>query len=141
MGFFIAGTICYKLFSEKGDSSAYPNGVETIRYEMALGSCTYIGELDANKIPHGQGEAKFDDGRYYKGEWVHGQWTDFNDGYFRDSNGDTFEGSFDENKFFWGTYKVASDGRYYEGEFFEGKPDHGEWYDKNGNVIETVRIN
>lgn len=37
-----------------------------------LGTCTYTGEVDKEGHPNGKGEAKFTDGRIYKGEFKQG---------------------------------------------------------------------
>lgn len=104
-----------------------------------LGTCTYSGEWDnKSDIPHGQGEAKFTDGRYYKGEFNHGQLNNVK-GFFKYQNGDTFEGEFRNDRFYNGTYTVASDGSYFKGYFDEnGQPKQGKWYDKNNNFQEQV---
>ena len=104
-----------------------------------LGTCTYSGEWDNKSgIPHGQGEAKFTDGRYYKGEFIHGQLNNVK-GFFKYQNGDTFEGEFRNDRFYNGTYTVASDGSYFKGYFDEnGQPKQGKWYDKNNNFQEQV---
>ena len=52
-----------------------------------LGDCSYSGELDDAGRPHGEGEAKFNDGRYYKGAFNHGQLTGKVKGLFKYQNG------------------------------------------------------
>ena len=118
------------------DPSPKPESLVTI--ETILGKCSYAGDVDNNGKPHGYGEAHFLDGRFYKGNWEHGELTEHVDGYFQYSNGDTFVGTFDNNMFFYGVYTVAEDGSYFDGFFWEGKPDNGKWYDKDGNVLKVL---
>ena len=82
-----------------------------------------------------EGEAFFDDGRYYKGGFVRGNLSGQNS-YFKYPNGDEFKGEFKDNAFYKGTYTIAEDGSYFTGTFKNGQPNKGSWYDKNGNKIE-----
>ena len=107
-----------------------------MKYKTAIGDCQYTGWLDNNNLPHdNEGEAFFDDGRYYKGGFSHGVLSGYN-AYFKYPNGDIFEGEFRNNSFFWGTYTIAEDQSYFKGSFKNGQPDSGNWYDKNGKHIE-----
>ena len=65
-------------------------------------------------VPHGSGLLKFKDGRYYKGHFSYGE-MDGPNAYFSYPNGDVFAGSFANNE-----------------------PSKGTWYDKNGNVLDTI---
>lgn len=104
-----------------------------------LGECSYSGGIDDAGKPHGEGEAKFADGRYYKGAFNHGKLTGKVKGFFRYQNGDTFQGEFEDNRFYYGTYTQASDGSYFEGYFNgDGQPKQGKWYDNNGAFLEAV---
>ena len=103
-----------------------------------MGSCNYTGQYDEyGEYPDGEGEARFSDGRYYKGSFVAGEMH--GKAYFLYPNGDKFEGEFKDNKFHYGTYTVKEDGSYYKGYFSNGKPSSGTWYDKQGNVLEQVK--
>lgn len=102
-----------------------------------MGKCSYTGEWNEEyEWPEGNGEAKFTDGRYYKGEFLVGDMH--GNAYFRYANGDTFEGEFKDSKFYYGTYTVKEDGSYYKGYFKNGSPSKGKWYNKNGTVIDEV---
>ena len=103
-------------------------------FKSALGVCSYTGTVDDEGNPHGTGEASFTDGRLYRGPFVHGQMEGDN-AFFRYDNGDTYEGSFINNRFNRGRYTMKDDGSYFEGTFKDGQPDKGQWYDKNGNSI------
>ena len=108
---------------------------ENLYYESKLGTCSYSGPIDDDGKPHGTGEASFTDGRFYKGPFVHGDMT--GDGaYFKYSNGDVFEGTFENNAFAKGRYTLSEDGSYFEGTYSNGQPNQGKWYDKNGNILE-----
>ena len=109
--------------------------VERMQYNTAIGMCQYTG-LVSNNIPDdSQGEAFFDDGRYYKGGFVNGVLSGDNC-YFKYSNGDVFKGSFKNNAFERGEYTIAEDGSSFHGSFKNGQPDKGNWFDKNGKVIQ-----
>ena len=111
--------------------------VNKITCNNSLGKFQYTGEVDANNIPNGMGEAIFDNGKYYKGPFVKGNLRG-KDGLFKYQNGDTFVGSFKDNLFDDGTYTVAETGEYFTGTFENGSPAHGTWYDKKGNVLEKI---
>lgn len=110
--------------------------VKLLRINTAIGDCLYSGSLNENNQPDDpQGEAIFDDGRYYKGGFTNGILQGEN-AYFKYSNGDEFKGEFNDNSFYKGTYTIKNDGSYFTGYFKNGQPDIGKWYDKNGNIIE-----
>ncbi len=101
------------------------------------GKCSYTGDVNSQGVPNGNGEAKFEDGRYYKGPFLDGNMHGKN-AYFRYKEGDTFEGSFSNNKFEKGKYTIKASGESFVGTFRSGEPLHGKWYDKNGKLLETV---
>ena len=101
------------------------------------GVCTYTGEVNAQGVPHGKGQAWFKDGRYYKGTFANGNMHGDN-AYFSYKEGDVFEGSFDNNKFDRGKYTIKESGEYFDGTYKDGKPLHGKWYDKNGKLLENI---
>lgn len=110
------------------------NQVSDFSFESALGVCSYSGPVDENNKPHGTGEARFKDGREYKGPFVHGVMEGENAS-FKYDNGDLFEGTFVNNAFSEGKYTIKSDGSYFSGTFKKGQPDKGNWYSKNGNRL------
>ena len=110
------------------------NQVSGFWFESALGFCSYTGPVDEKDKPHGTGEAKFNDGREYKGPFIHGVMEGENV-FFKYDNGDTFEGTFVNNAFSEGKYTIKSDGSYFLGTFKNGQPDRGNWYSKNGNRL------
>lgn len=101
----------------------------------ALGKCSYSGKLDSDTLPHGHGVAVWlnGDGKKYDGEWVHGNM----DGQttYTQRSGDTFVGTFKDNRYHEGRYTIISSREYFEGTFKNGQPDKGNWYDKNGNKL------
>ena len=99
-----------------------------------IGDYSYTGPVDENGKPDGTGSASFDDGRSYKGPFVHGVMQG-EDAHFKMANGDTFEGEFRDNRFYIGQYTVSDDGSYFKGSFKNGQPDQGQWYDKNGHRL------
>lgn len=103
-------------------------------FKSTLGVCSYTGPVDDKDLPHGTGTATFTDGRLYKGPFVHGKMEGDN-AFFRYDNGDTFEGSFRNERFYEGRYTMKSDGSYFVGRFSNGQPSKGQWYDKNGKKI------
>lgn len=115
-----------------------PTLVEGLRCTVARAECTYNGYVNDDYQPNGEGEAKFDDGRYYKGKFSKGVMSD-SKAYFRYKNGDTYEGSFVNNHFSTGTYTVKSTGQYFIGIFDDnGQPKKGAWYDSSGNVQQEL---
>lgn len=123
--------------SEQKIENVEPRKVARMNYQTTIGGCQYSGPVDDNSIPHGIGEAFFNDGRYYYGAFEHGIMT--GDGcYFKYANGDEFRGKFRNNSFYYGTYTIASDKSYYVGSYKNGQPDGGTWYNKNGIVIENI---
>ena len=125
--------------------SAGASSYETDMVAMTpFGECTYTGEVDAEGRPHGVGEAKFSDGSYYKGPFVHGEISGVEGedslhiySFYKNEDGDTFYGIFNDNLYYEGRYTVAADGSYFEGSYKDGQPDtdNGQWYDKNGNEL------
>ena len=104
-------------------------------FKSGIGNCSYSGPIDENNKPHGRGTAKFSDGREYYGFFLHGI-LEGDNALFTYGNGDRFEGTFKNNSFNQGKYTIKSDGSYFKGTFVGGKPSKGNWYDKNGNVLE-----
>ena len=110
--------------------------VTDFSYTNALGTYTYTGEVIGD-VPNGEGKAVFDNGNVYEGPFVDGNLHGSGAVYhFKD--GDSFEGSFNQNYFDKGKYTIASSGEYFEGSFKNGEPDKGTWYDKNGKKMETI---
>lgn len=150
--FFIGGILAWMFLENNSDNpekssveiadtiknatgSSSPKTVKEKAFQHALGSCTYSGEVDAQLIPNGKGEAWFNDGRYYKGLFVHGNFDDPH-AFFRYQNGDTFVGVMEGNRFQSGKYTIEKDGSYFMGTFDAyGQPEKGKWYDKAGNEI------
>ena len=99
-----------------------------------LGICKYSGTVNEAGQPHGEGTASFADGRKYVGPFVNGKCHGKN-AFFTYGNGDTFEGSFDNNLFKEGKYTNIKAGEYFVGSFTNGQPDKGKWYDKNGKEL------
>ena len=112
--------------------------IETVQNKIlntSLGECIYSGEVDSDGLPNGHGVAswKVGDGRRYDGEWVHGNM----DGQttYTQRSGDTFVGTFKNNRYHQGRYTIISSGEYFEGTFKNGQPEKGNWYDKNGKKL------
>lgn len=109
---------------------------ETIN--IPQGICVYTGDLNDKGMPDGEGEAHFKDGRVYKGTFVDGKLQ--GNGYFVYDNGDTFSGSFVNDHFDTGKYTIKQDGSYFVGSFNKsGQPQAGTWYDKNDQILQTVK--
>ena len=144
LGVIAAISILVLLLSQASSGkSGYTEAVDTdsiaeavsLNYNSAIGSCQYVGSVDAQNLPDGYGEAIFDDGRYYKGNFEHGNLSG-KDAYFKYSNGDTFEGEFRNNSFYYGTYTIAEDKSYFVGYYEKGQPAGGTWYNQNGKEIQ-----
>lgn len=113
--------------------TTYISYVEDEDIKLAIGTCSYTGDVDENGKPDGDGTAKFSDGRLYKGRFVHGVMD--GKAWYRYSNGDVFDGTFKNDKYHEGKYTIKADGSYFVGTFTNGQPANGQWYDKNGNKI------
>ena len=111
-----------------------PQGVKDVVSNSGIGECTYSGPVDSNKLPDGKGTVKFAEGRLYIGSFKNGVMD--GEATFYYGNGDTFEGTFKNNSFYEGKYTIKSDGSYFQGTFKNGQPDKGDWYDKNGKIIQ-----
>lgn len=101
---------------------------------VKFGMGRYTGPVSDGNVPNGRGEAWFDNGSYYKGQFINGVMQG-DSCYFRFSNGDVYEGSFVGYMFSKGKITLAQDGSYFEGTFRDGQPDRGIWYDKNGKKL------
>ena len=112
--------------------------VERMQYQTAIGGCQYSGPVDDENRPHGTGQAKFNDGRYYSGGFSHGT-LEGEQCIFRYSNDDSFYGEFRNNSFYKGSYTISKDGSYFIGYYVDGQPYSGTWYEKNGKIIENVK--
>ena len=117
-----------------GSSATAP---DTLNVTTAFGDCEYVGETDSDGLPNGQGMAFFSDGSYYLGPFEHGD-INGKDAYYKNEDGDTFEGEFRDNTYYEGKYTIASDGSYFVGTYKDGGPAKGKWYDKNGNIIGEI---
>ena len=114
--------------------------VENMLWDSPLGKSIYSGEINGlDSIPNGKGIAKIINGKneyigsVYDGEFkignMDGQTT------YTLYNGDTFIGTFKNNKYYQGKYIIKATEEYFEGTFKDGQPDQGNWYDKNGNIL------
>lgn len=109
--------------------------VTDAKIQTTLGNATYTGEIDKDGLPHGQGTATWEkgDGIKYDGEWVHGNMEGQTTYTLR--NGDTFVGTFKDNRYQKGVYKINATGERYDGTFKDDSEEKGNWYDKNGEEI------
>ncbi len=121
------------------DSAAtVTHSVTAMKYKSPSNTYSWTGEVTADNVPTGRGTAVFTDGRTYKGEMKNGL-MECKSGTFAFPNGDNYKGSFTNDHFNVGSYRVASDGSYFTGTFNKkGQPLKGKWYDKKGNIIQTV---
>ncbi len=118
--------------------------VENMEWDSPLGAAVYSGDVepdtlvDSKKmIPHGKGKAEITAGSYagntYEGDFEYGTFQ--GQATYNLNNGDTFIGTFYNNKYEKGKYILNTTGEYFEGTFKDGSPDYGSWYDKNGNKL------
>ena len=144
---FISSVLVALLFfiiNIAGGSKEEPRKIHAagISWNSPLGSCRYSGYIDTWDAfnPHGTGEVHFNDGRYYRGGFCHGVFTGKNTLY-RYPNGDSFEGEFRNNAFYYGVYRLKEDNSYYCGPFVkdERNQQEGAWYDENGKKLKKER--
>lgn len=96
-----------------------------------------------NNLPDGKGVAKYDssdpDGRKdYKGDYVNGIRTSKN-ATLTYTNGDIYEGSFDDDKFVEGKLTLKEAQMYFKGKFKENQPYEGNWFFMDGTVYTKVK--
>ena len=126
--------------TDTADYAVDTTAVDTTAADMvttAFGDCEYVGKTDSDGLPNGHGAAYFSDGSYYLGPFKHGEISG-KDAYYKREDGDTFEGEFRDNNYYYGRYTIASDRSYFEGYYKDGQPAKGKWYDKNGNIIGEI---
>lgn len=126
--------------TESPDTINNEDGIHVTKKKCNVmqGNCIYTGEVNESGIPNGEGEANFNDGRYYKGKFKNGMMVD-EDASFRYPNGDTYKGSFIDDHFSKGKYTIYKDKSYFIGSYDEqGQPKEGAWYDRNGKKIQNV---
>ena len=124
--------------NQQSVENAEPQTVEKMGWDSPIGYCQYSGPVDENQLPDGRGKADFSDGRYYKGDFEHGELTGDNC-FFMYSNGDVFEGKFRNNRFYYGKYTINKDKSYFVGRYNgNGQPSSGTWYSKNGKALESI---
>lgn len=115
-----------------------PSVVENLKTtNQLLGECLYTGPVDDEGLPHGKGKATFEkgDALSYEGNFNHGV-MEGPDAVYQYKSGDTFTGTFKNNRFSEGKY-TTSQGDYFIGTFDDkGNPDNGKWYDSKGNPME-----
>jgi serine/threonine protein kinase len=139
LAFLVALIVNVPFFISKNKAVSEKNGiiqkahVTNLEYETKIGVCNYSGPVNDENVPDGLGEAFFNDGRYYKGNFENGVMT--GEATFKYGNGDTFVGTFRNNGFYEGKYTIKEDGSYFQGTFSNGQPARGDWYDKNGKKL------
>ena len=114
--------------------------VTSMFFHHSLGDCSYTGEVDEKKQPHGKGTATWNTGiaTKYDGAWVNGKMEGNGKYYFK--NGDVFEGKLKDDVFEEGQINIKETGYYFKGSFDnEGQPYNGTWYDKAGAIIGQVK--
>lgn len=92
----------------------------------------YTGPVDENGLPHGEGEAKWqNDNRTYKGAFNHGKME--GQGVFVDNAGNRFEGQMKNDTYYDGKMYMK-DGDWFEGTIKDDAPLDGVWHMKNGTT-------
>ena len=114
---------------------SHPSFVNNAHIQTTLGNAVYTGDVDESGLPHGKGVATWEkgDGIKYDGEWVHGNMEGQTT--YKQRSGDTFVGTFKDNRYQKGRYTIKEDDSYFEGTFKNGQPDQGSWYDKSGSKL------
>ncbi|MDE6560464.1 MAG: protein kinase [Muribaculaceae bacterium] len=145
---FIGFAIFYQSAPEEDSNNVTTNSYSNVKqttkhlsWNSPLGFASYTGEINANNEPDGKGVATILEGQYkgcvYDGDFVNGTMEGYSN--YTQSNGDTFQGSFHDNKYYYGKYSIKSTGEYFEGYFdSNGQPSQGNWYDRNGKYLSEV---
>lgn len=109
-----------------------------VQLTLPTGPCTYTGTVmvteNGDMLPDGKGVAVYDNGDKCEGTFVAGNISG-DDIHFTYANGDTFVGSYKDNKPYQGRYTLSQDGSYSEGLFKDINDGKTPWYDKNGNKL------
>ena len=100
----------------------------------------YTGEVDADNLPSGEGEARYEDGDKctYNGKFDKGEMHDSGKATLKFDKGDKYEGSFEHGYYKEGRYTLA-DKSYFEGTFKDGVPYDGKWYNADGTESSEVK--
>ena len=141
--FFVKGNDSSATADSGGNNAVeLPMTVKDLYWDSPLGVASYTGEImvdstDDKKIPHGKGVARIVKGEFegsiYDGEFVNGKMEGQTT--YTMKNGDTFVGTYKDNRYDKGKYTIKASGEYFEGSFKNGQPVNGDWYDKNGNKL------
>lgn len=118
--------------------------VTDMYWDSPLGIAAYTGEVMPDSVdgsdkllPDGIGIARITGGTYdgsvYDGEFIQGRMEGKTT--YTMKNGDTFVGTYKDNKYEKGRYTIKETGEYFDGTFKNGNPSEGDWYDKNGNKL------
>ena len=131
----------------------YREKVSNMSWDSPLGEAVYSGwalketsDGVTSTIPHDdKGKARIvsgkNSGAVYEGEFNHGKM----DGaaVYTCSNGDVFEGTFKDNHYSKGKYTIKESGEYFVGTFKvsetdegESETDEGDWFDKDGSLLQ-----
>lgn len=112
--------------------------VSDMDYNSSLGACSYTGEVDdSGSKPHGEGRAEWKSGigKYYDGQWVHGEMD--GECIYMNRDGYKFEGKFKNGHYYEGKL-ISPDKSYYVGSFDKnGNKWTGTEYDAKGNKTDT----
>lgn len=154
---FLAAIIIYFFtltLRGNGNNNYYDNPKDSIyysidstyveNYEVNDTTCTYYWTgYVRNGLPTGDGKAKYSSNDYYGRKEYSGKMTvgvrQDENAILTFRNGDYYQGSFDYDYFKKGTYYSFSTGEKFVGTFSSNQPYNGKWYDKNGNVVGTVK--
>lgn len=121
--------------------------VSNTYWDSPLGPASYSGTV-ANKsldngetiVPDGMGVAKIVSGKYkdcvYDGEFVNGNMEGQTT--YTCKNGDVFKGSFSDNTYGNGRYTLSATGDYFLGDFKDSQPYKGDWYNSDGQKVDTL---
>jgi hypothetical protein len=115
-------------------------GGETGQSSILYNNISYIGDINSQGIPNGQGDGTFSDGTNYVGSWVNGKIT--GKGKMNFPNGAIYEGEF-LNGFPNGQGKIIyPSGNVYDGEWIEGKKNgEGTQTFSNGDIYIGKHVN
>lgn len=121
--------------------------VSNTYWDSPLGPASFSGTV-ANKsldngeaiIPDGMGVAKIVSGKYkdcvYDGQFVNGNMEGQTT--YTCKNGDVFKGTFRDNTYGNGRYTLAATGDYFVGDFKDSQPYKGDWYNSDGQKVDTL---
>lgn len=93
--------------------------------------------LVVDGVPEGKGVGEYAEG-VYEGNYHAGKREDSH-AVMTMTNGDVYDGSWEDDYYAHGRYTMSESGMYYEGDYRHGEPYNGTYYNQDGSVYNHVK--